>query len=116
MDGGTNTPTDRVAHKILDVANDIRSDGTNTFTQEMTLLISESREARDQSEGTGDILGIMRQLLSCMWDMTSKQKNIVMPVNDGIIMLSAATKAMDILFSINTLFKMIWKIIFKIVM
>ena len=95
MDRGMNTPTDRVVQTILDVANDIRSDGTNTFAQEITRLISESRETRDPSERMGDILGIMRQLLSCIRDMTSKQKNIAMSVKDGIIILTAATEAMD---------------------
>ena len=95
MDGGTNTPTGRVAWTILGVANDIRSDGTNTFAKEIMRLISQSRETRDQSERMGDILGIMRQLLSCMRDITSKQKNIALPVKDGIIVLTAVTEAMD---------------------
>ena len=63
IDGGTNTPTDRVTRTILGVANAIRSDATNTFAQEITRFMSESRETRDQSERMGDILGIMRQLL-----------------------------------------------------
>ena len=58
MNGETNTPTDREARTILDVANDIRSDGTNTFAQEMARLVSESRETRDQSKRMGEILGI----------------------------------------------------------
>ena len=82
-----NTPTDRVSRTILDVANDIRSDGTRTFAQEITRLISESRDARDQSERMGEILHVMKRLLSCMRDMTAKQKNIAMPVKDGVIVL-----------------------------
>ena len=41
------------------------------------------------------ILGIMRQLLSCMQDITSKQKNIALQVKDGRIIVTAATEAMD---------------------
>ena len=44
-ESGANTPTDRVSRTILGVANDIRSDGTRTFAQEITRLISESRDA-----------------------------------------------------------------------
>ena len=94
-ESGANTPTDRVSRTILDVANDIRSDGTRTFAQEITRLISESRDARDQSERMGEILHVMKRLLSCMRDMTAKQKNIAMPVKDGVIVLIAAAEAMD---------------------
>ena len=46
-ESGANTPTDRASRTILDVANDIRSDGTRTFAQDITRLISESRDAQD---------------------------------------------------------------------
>ena len=35
----------------------------------------------------GEILDVIKRLLSCMRDMTSKQKNIAMPVKDGVIVL-----------------------------
>ena len=40
-ESGTNTPTDRASRTILDVANDIRSDGTRTFAQD---IVEQSRE------------------------------------------------------------------------
>ena len=43
----------------------------------------------------GEILHVMKRLLSCMRDMTAKQKNIAMPVKDGVIVLIAAAEAMD---------------------
>ena len=95
MDGGTNTSTAPVARTTLDMANDIKSDRTNAFAQEMTRLISESRETRDQLERMGDILGIIRRLLSCIWGMPSKQKNIAKPAKDGIIILTTSTEAID---------------------
>ena len=94
-ESGANTPTDRASRTILDVANDIRSDETRTFAQDTTRLISESRDARDQSERMREILDVMKRLLSCMRDLTAKQKNIAMPVKDGVIVLIAAAEAMD---------------------
>ena len=93
-ESGANTPTNRASRTILDVANDIRSDGIRTFAQDITRLISESRDARDQSERMGEILDVMKRLLSCMRDLTAKQKNIAMPVKDGVIVLIATAESM----------------------
>ena len=43
----------------------------------------------------GEILDVMKHLLSCMRDLTAKQKYITMPVKDGVIVLIAAAEAMD---------------------
>ena len=94
-ESGANTPTDRVARAILDEANAIKSNGTRTFAQNITRLISESRDVWDQSDRMGEILDVMKRLLSCIRDMTSKQRNIAMPVKDGVIVLIAAAEAMD---------------------
>ena len=43
----------------------------------------------------GEILDVMKRLLSFMRDITSNQKNIAMPVKDREIVLTAAAEAMD---------------------
>ena len=95
MEGRANTLTDRVARTILDVANDSTSDGTSTFAQKMTRLIGECRDTWNQSERMRDILGVIKCLRGCMRDMTSKYINIAMPINDGIIVLTAAVEAIN---------------------